>query len=93
MLTATSEFPLAALHANEIIPTQSPKFTKKYVGFSHCFRAEGNAGSLNRGLFRVHQFSKVEMFGLVDEEGSGSLLDEFLEIQIEMFKELGLSFR
>eukprot|EP00842_Homolaphlyctis_polyrhiza_P005014 jgi/Hompol1/5513/HPOL_002268-RA len=59
-LSATAEFPLAGMYAGETI-SQLPV---KMVGMGHAFRAEGLAGSTNRGLYRVHQFTKVEMFAL-----------------------------
>jgi seryl-tRNA synthetase len=90
-LTATSEFPLAAMHANEVLYNKA--LPMKYVAFSHCFRAEGMAGALNRGLYRVHQFSKVEMFALSTPSQSQQILDEFVSIQKEIFQGLGLSFR
>jgi seryl-tRNA synthetase len=90
-LTATAEFPLAAMHANEIVfPADVPK---RYAAFSHCFRAEGMAGALNRGLYRVHQFSKVEMFALCLPAESDATLLDFVRIQKEIFESLGLCFR
>lgn len=68
-LVGTSEVPLAALHAEEILdPAELPL---RYVGFSPCFRREaGAAGKDTRGMFRVHQFDKVEMFAFVTPEQS-----------------------
>ena len=90
-LTATSEFPLAAMHGNEVLLKKVLPI--KYVAFSHCFRAEGMAGALNRGLYRVHQFSKVEMFSLATPSQSQNILDEFVSVQKDIFRGLGLSFR
>ncbi|KAJ3028058.1 UNVERIFIED_CONTAM: seryl-tRNA synthetase [Siphonaria sp. JEL0065] len=95
-LAATAEFPLAAMHAGEVL---SPKdLPKKYVGLGRAFRAEGLAGSINRGLYRVHQFSKVEMFALVagggsDNSTSALMLEEFRSIQHNLFEGLELCFR
>ena len=62
-LTGTSEVPLASLHAGEIMD----EVPRRYAGFSPCFRREaGAAGKDTRGIFRVHQFDKVEMFAFVE---------------------------
>eukprot|EP01132_Coremiostelium_polycephalum_P003599 gene3599-4481_t len=90
-LAATSEIPLAGMHANSTI--DSRELPIKMVGYSHCFRAETGRGVFNKGIYRVHQFSKVEMFVISTPEQSNEILDQLLEIQIEMFSELGLHFR
>ncbi|KAJ1566058.1 seryl-tRNA synthetase, partial [Nowakowskiella sp. JEL0078] len=91
VLTATSEFPLASMYANEtLMESQLPL---KMVGFGHCFRAEGAAGGFNRGLYRLHQFSKVEMFAITKSSESEDMLENFLKIQMEIFEKLGLCFR
>ena len=65
-LTGTSEVPLASLHAGEIMDA----VPRRYAGFSPCFRREaGAAGKDTRGIFRVHQFDKVEMFAFVEPRG------------------------
>ncbi|ORY36204.1 seryl-tRNA synthetase [Rhizoclosmatium globosum] len=97
-LAATAEFPLAAMHAGEVLkPSELPI---KYVGLGRAFRAEGLAGSINRGLYRVHQFSKVEMFGLVAGgsgkealERSEAMMEEFKSIQQSLFEGLEICFR
>ncbi|KAJ3396408.1 hypothetical protein HDU92_003030 [Lobulomyces angularis] len=89
-LSATSEFPLAGIHSGEMVDLKSPI---KYAGIGHCFRAEGVAGGTNRGLFRVHQFSKVEMFALTAPKDSEKVFDEFIDLQIKLFAGLGLCFR
>jgi seryl-tRNA synthetase len=68
-LAGTSEVPLASLHAGEIIgPGELPR---RYAGFSTCFRREaGAAGKDTQGIFRVHQFDKVEMFSFVEPDES-----------------------
>jgi seryl-tRNA synthetase len=98
VLAGTSELLLAALHADKTYPVE--QLPIRLVGFSHCFRA-GNFMSTNsteagaggreaKGLYRVHQFSKVEMFVVGTEETSGTLHDEILQYQIELLNELGL---
>src|SRR5207302_2827639 len=60
-LVGTSEVPLASLHRDEILDADT--LPRRYAGFSTCFRREaGAAGKDTRGIFRVHQFDKVEMF-------------------------------
>ncbi|KAJ3158310.1 hypothetical protein HDU86_003019 [Geranomyces michiganensis] len=92
-LTATAEFPLAAAHANETLPRAS--LPLKSVASSHAFRAEGLAGAVNRGLYRVHQFTKIEMFALTPRGGdaSAAVLAEMVRIQKHMYAALGLCFR
>lgn len=90
-LTATSEFPLAAMYANEVLMERN--LPLKMVAFGHCFRAEGLAGSLNRGLYRVHQFSKVEMFSITTPTQSEAMMQEFVDVQRGLFENLGLCFR
>lgn len=66
----------------------------KMVAFGHCFRTEAGAGGMaGKGLYRVHQFSKVEMFVLCTPQQSDSLLQELLELEEELFTELGLHFK
>ena len=69
-LVGTSEVPLAALHADEILDAE--RLPLRYAGFSTCFRREaGAAGRDTRGIFRVHQFDKVEMFSFVEPSRVG----------------------
>ena len=69
-LVGTSEVPLASLHAGEIL--EEGVLPLRYAGFSSCFRREaGAAGRDTRGIFRVHQFDKLEMFCFVDRRGVG----------------------
>ena len=68
-LVGTSEVALASLHAGEIL--DGAELPRRYAGFSPCFRREaGAAGKDTRGIFRVHQFDKVEMFVFVEPEES-----------------------
>ena len=96
MLAGTAEIPLAGTFVNQILPRES--LPRRIVGFGHCFRREaGSRGVGTRGLYRLHQFSKVEMFcvteGATAPQDSENMLEELLELQIEMFSELGLHFR
>jgi seryl-tRNA synthetase len=91
-LIATAEVTLAGKHADEIIPED--KLPLKYVGYSHCFRKEAGAyGKYSKGLYRVHQFSKVEMFIYCKPEDSEKLHQEILKMEEEICQELGLPYR
>ncbi|PRP77409.1 Seryl-tRNA synthetase [Planoprotostelium fungivorum] len=87
-LTGTAEIPLTALYANRVIPAEL--FPIKMVGFGHCFRMEPAA---NRGLYRLHQFSKVEMVNICLPEQSERQFEEMLDIQEELYSQLGLHYR
>ncbi|NXJ15938.1 SYSM protein, partial [Odontophorus gujanensis] len=76
--------------------TSDPSFPPRIVCSSTCYRAETDTGREPWGLYRVHQFTKVEMFGVTAAESgaeSEALLDEFLMLQKEIFSELGLHYR
>jgi seryl-tRNA synthetase len=91
-LVGTSEVALASLHAEEIL--ESERLPLRYAGFSPCFRREaGAAGKDTRGIFRVHQFDKVEMFSFVSPEESESEHERILAIEEEILGELDLSYR
>lgn len=93
-LIGTAEITLGGMHADEIIETE--RLPLKYVGISHCFRTEaGAAGRASRGLYRVHQFTKVEMFAFTEGtlEASGAMHLELLRIEEEIFTELGIPYR
>eukprot|EP00461_Guttulinopsis_vulgaris_P000897 UN00897 len=91
-LSGTAEIPLAGLYMNQIIPEE--KLPIKMVAYNHCFRPEiGGYGTNSRGLYRVHQFSKVEMFVLSTPEQSDALHQELVDIEKEIFTELGLNFK
>ncbi len=91
-LVGTSEVALASLHAEEILPAES--LPLRYAGFSPCFRREaGAAGKDTRGIFRVHQFDKVEMFSFVAPEESGAEHERILAIEEEILQALGLPYR
>ncbi|MGO9248725.1 MAG: serine--tRNA ligase [Solirubrobacteraceae bacterium] len=91
-LVGTSEVALASLHAEEIL--DSDALPLRYAGFSPCFRREaGAAGKDTRGIFRVHQFDKVEMFSFVPPADSAAEHERILAIEEEILQELGLAYR
>jgi seryl-tRNA synthetase len=91
-LAGTSEVALASLHAGEIL--DEDQLPRLYAGFSPCFRREaGAAGRDQRGIFRVHQFDKVEMFCFVRPEESAAWHDRLLAIEEEILTELGIPYR
>ena len=91
-LVGTSEVSLAALHMGEIVDDES--LPLRYAGYSVCFRREaGAAGKDTRGMFRVHQFDKVEMFVFCRAEESSEEHDRLLAIEEELVQELGLPYR
>lgn len=91
-LIATAEVTLAGSHADEIIPED--KLPLKYIGYSHCFRKEAGAyGQYSRGLYRVHQFTKAEMFIYCTPEESDKYHQLILELEEEICKDLGLPYR
>ena len=91
-LVGTSEVPLAGLHAEQILaPTDLPL---RYAGVSTCFRREaGAAGRDTRGIFRVHQFDKVEMFAFVAPERSVEEHERLVAIQEGILRSLGIAYR
>ncbi len=91
-LIGTSEVSLAALHAGEILAADS--LPLRYAGFSSCFRREaGAAGRDTRGIFRVHQFDKVEMFSFVEPAKSAEEHERLLAIEERILAELELPYR
>jgi seryl-tRNA synthetase len=91
-LIGTAEITLGGMHADEIF--DEADLPCKYVGLSHCFRTEaGAAGRASRGLYRVHQFTKVEMFAYATPETSGAIHQELLALEEEIFTELGIPYR
>jgi seryl-tRNA synthetase len=91
-LAGTSEVALASLHAGEILGAED--IPRHYAGFSTCFRREaGAAGKDTRGIFRVHQFDKVEMFSFVAPEDSEHEHQRLLEIEETILQELGIPYR
>ena len=91
-LAGTSEVPLASLHAGEILAADA--LPLRYAGFSTCFRREaGAAGKDTRGIFRVHQFDKVEMFSFVEPEESPDEHERLLAIEEELLQALQIPYR
>ncbi|ADV65018.1 serine--tRNA ligase [Desulfurococcus mucosus] len=91
-LIATAEHSLAALHAFEEIPEE--ELPLKYVGVSPCFRKEAGAGNRDlKGIFRVHQFHKVEQYVYAKPEESWSLMEELIGNAEELFRGLELPYR
>ena len=91
-LVGTSEVPLAALHSNEILDTATLPI--RYAGFSTCFRREaGTYGKDTTGIFRVHQFDKVEMFSFCDPEKSEEEHQFILSVEEELLQALEIPYR
>lgn len=90
-LVATAEITLGGMHKGQILDAVS--LPRKYVGLSHCFRTEAGApGRDTRGLYRVHQFTKVEMFAFCEAEQSDAIHAELLAIEEKIFQGLGLPY-
>jgi len=91
-LVGTSEVSLAALHADQIL--DAADLPLRYAGFSTCFRREaGAAGRDTRGIFRVHQFDKVEMFSFVEPAESAAEHERLLAIEERILAELEIPYR
>jgi seryl-tRNA synthetase len=91
-LVGTSEVALAGLHADEILDADA--LPLRYAGFSTCFRREaGAAGRDTRGIFRVHQFDKVEMFSFVEPSESAAEHERLLAIEERILAELEIPYR
>ncbi|MFQ6099275.1 MAG: serine--tRNA ligase, partial [Armatimonadota bacterium] len=91
-IIATAEITLGGLLADEILDGDS--LPMKLAGVSHCFRTEAGAhGRAARGLYRVHQFTKVEMFAFTKPEESDDMLEHLVSLEERMFTELGIPYR
>ncbi len=91
-LVGTAEITLGGYHAGQILDASAMPI--KMAGLSHCFRREaGAAGQYSKGLYRVHQFSKVEMFVYCRPEDSDRIHEELLAIEEKIFKGLEIPFR
>jgi seryl-tRNA synthetase len=93
-LVGTAEITLGGMLADEVLDAE--RLPIKFVGLSHCFRTEaGAAGRASKGLYRVHQFTKVEMFAFTEGtlEASGAMHAELLRIEESIFQALGLPYR
>jgi seryl-tRNA synthetase len=89
-LAGTSEVALASMHAGEIVEA----LPLRYAGFSSCFRREaGAAGRDTRGIFRVHQFDKLEMFCFVEPEAAAEEHERLLAIEEDLLQALGIPYR
>lgn len=91
-LIATAEMSLTGYHANEILEESDlPLF---YAGYSPCYRKEaGTYGKHTRGLFRVHQFNKLEMYAYTLPEQSAKAHEKILAVEEEIYQELGIPYR
>lgn len=94
-IAGTAEIPLASMNLGENFSVEKNELPKKYCSLSRCYRAEAKSSGEMSGLYRVHYFDKVEMFGVTEAETTKSdkLLEEFVNIQKNLFEELGLHFR
>ncbi len=91
-LVGTAEITLGGYYADQILPKE--KLPIRMAGVSHCFRREaGASGQFSKGLYRVHQFTKVEMFALTLPEESDAIHEELRIIEEEIFTGLGIPFR
>jgi seryl-tRNA synthetase len=91
-LVGTAEITLGGYHQKEILDAE--QLPLRYLGFSHCFRTEAGAhGRESRGLYRVHQFTKAEMFILCPPEASAALHEELREIEEALLQELEVPYR
>lgn len=89
-LIGTAEITLGGMHRDHVFDELD--LPRKYVGLSHCFRTEAGAGRDTRGLYRVHQFTKVEMFAFCTPDQSEAIHDELLAIEEKVFQGLGLPY-
>jgi seryl-tRNA synthetase len=91
-LVATAEITLGGLYAGQVI--EAERLPIKLAGISHCFRTEaGAAGRASRGLYRVHQFTKVEMFAFTLPDQSEAMHDCFRDLECDIFDGLGIPYR
>jgi seryl-tRNA synthetase len=91
-LVGTAEITLGGMYAG--LTLDEEQLPIKLCGISHCFRTEaGAAGKASRGLYRVHQFTKVEMFAFTKADQSDAMLDKFCELECRIFDGLGIPYR
>ncbi|EAQ78394.1 serine--tRNA ligase [Blastopirellula marina] len=91
-LVATAEITLGGMNAGKVLEAED--LPKLYCGMSHCYRTEaGSAGRASRGLYRVHQFTKVEMFAFTLPDQSDATLDKFCDLECQIFDGLGIPYR
>lgn len=94
-LAGTAEIPLAGIFMNKTL-IDGHDLPQRLVAFGHAFRTEaGSSGSENRGIYRLHQFSKVELFAVTrgDTEESNKMLEEIRQLEEDLFEQLGLCYR
>lgn len=93
-LIATSEQPISAFHSDEWFDSPETQLPIRYAGYSTCFRKEaGSAGRDTWGIFRVHQFEKVEQFCITDPSKSWEVFDEMVKNSEEFYQSLGIRYR
>ncbi|KAH8112364.1 seryl-tRNA synthetase [Phellopilus nigrolimitatus] len=93
-LIATSEQPISALHSDEWFEDPKAQLPIRYAGYSTCFRKEaGSAGRDMWGIFRVHQFEKIEQFCITEPEKSWETFDSMIATSEEFYQSLGLPYR
>ncbi|XP_017142243.1 serine--tRNA ligase, mitochondrial [Drosophila miranda] len=90
-LSGTSEMALAGFFANKVLPEE--ELPLKVTAVSRCYRAETSGLQEEKGIYRVHQFTKVEMFAICTPAQSEAELEEFKNIEVDLFKQLGINFR
>jgi seryl-tRNA synthetase len=91
-LVATAEITLGGMLAGQTL--EAERLPLRYCGISHCFRTEAGAhGRATRGLFRVHQFTKIEMFAFTLPEASDAMLDYLRSLECQLFDGLGIPYR
>ena len=91
-LIGTAEITIGGYHGDEVL--DGARLPLRYLGFSHCFRTEAGAhGRESRGLYRVHQFSKAEMFVLCRPEQSPDIHDSLRRVEEQLLQGLGLAYR
>lgn len=91
-LVATAEITLGGMYSNQVLDAES--LPLKLVGISHCFRTEaGAAGRASRGLYRVHQFTKIEMFAFTLPDQSDAVHEELRQIECDLFDKLEVPYR
>ncbi|EDV30338.1 uncharacterized protein Dana_GF22996 [Drosophila ananassae] len=90
-LSGTSEMALAGFFANKLLTEE--QLPLKVTAVSRCYRAETSGLQEEKGIYRVHQFNKVEMFAICTAEQSEAELEEFKDTEVDLFRRLGLNFR
>jgi seryl-tRNA synthetase len=91
-LVATAEITLGGMLAGQTLEAES--LPRKFCGISHCFRTEAGAhGRAARGLYRVHQFTKIEMFAFTLPDQSDAMLDHLRDLECRLFDGLGIPYR